>query len=77
MTATTDGSTGALPPRAAAASETRIDIDIPAAAGGQEAAVRAMRRATDFLLARQDVEGWWKGDLETNVTMDAEDLLLR
>ncbi|MFH9859229.1 squalene--hopene cyclase [Streptomyces sp. NPDC017202] len=77
MTATTDGSTGALPPRAAAASETRIDIDIPAAAGGQEAAARAMRRATDFLLARQDVEGWWKGDLETNVTMDAEDLLLR
>ncbi|MFJ4690274.1 squalene--hopene cyclase [Streptomyces sp. NPDC088766] len=77
MTATTDGSTGALPPRAAAASETRTDIDIPAAAGGQEAAVRAMRRATDFLLARQDVEGWWKGDLETNVTMDAEDLLLR
>ncbi|SEP58353.1 squalene-hopene/tetraprenyl-beta-curcumene cyclase [Streptomyces sp. yr375] len=75
MTATTDGSTGALPPRAAAASET--DITIPVAAGGQEAAVRAMQRATDFLLARQDPEGWWKGDLETNVTMDAEDLLLR
>ncbi|MGV9560526.1 squalene--hopene cyclase [Streptomyces sp. NPDC003401] len=79
MTATTDGSAGALPPRAAAASETRIDvhIDIPAAAGVQEAAVRAVRRATDLLLARQDIEGWWKGDLETNVTMDAEDLLLR
>ncbi|GAB7105925.1 squalene--hopene cyclase [Streptomyces phaeofaciens JCM 4814] len=76
MTATTDGSTGAaLPPRAAAASET--DITIPVAAGGQEAAVRAVRRATDHLLARQDAEGWWKGDLETNVTMDAEDLLLR
>ncbi|WP_340374577.1 squalene--hopene cyclase [Streptomyces sp. SS7] len=76
MTATTDGSAGAaLPPRAAAASDT--DITIPVAAGGQEAAARAMRRATDFLLARQDPEGWWKGDLETNVTMDAEDLLLR
>lgn len=75
MTATTDGSTGALPPRAAAASET--DITIPVAAGVQEAAARAMRLATDFLLARQDAEGWWKGDLETNVTMDAEDLLLR
>ncbi|MGW0945341.1 squalene--hopene cyclase [Streptomyces sp. NPDC002623] len=75
MTATTDGSTGALPPRAAAASET--DITIPVAAGVQEAAARAMQRATDFLLARQDAEGWWKGDLETNVTMDAEDLLLR
>ncbi|MFG3027741.1 squalene--hopene cyclase [Streptomyces sp. NPDC048253] len=75
MTATTDGSTGALPPRAAAASET--DITIPVAAGVQEAATRAMQRATDFLLAGQDAEGWWKGDLETNVSMDAEDLLLR
>ncbi|WP_374109054.1 squalene--hopene cyclase [Streptomyces sp. CC228A] len=36
-----------------------------------------MRRATAHLLALQDAEGWWKGDLETNVTMDAEDLLLR
>jgi squalene-hopene/tetraprenyl-beta-curcumene cyclase len=25
----------------------------------------------------QDNSGWWKGELETNVTMDAEDLLLR
>ncbi|MET9130375.1 squalene--hopene cyclase [Streptomyces antibioticus] len=76
MTATTDGSTGAaLPPRAAAATDT--DITIPVAAGGQEAAARAVRRATAHLLARQDAEGWWKGDLETNVTMDAEDLLLR
>ncbi|MFE6992359.1 prenyltransferase/squalene oxidase repeat-containing protein, partial [Streptomyces pharetrae] len=75
MTATTDGSTGAPPPRAAAASET--DTDTPAAAGVHEAAVRATLRATDFLLSRQDPEGWWKGDLETNVTMDAEDLLLR
>ena len=74
MTATTDGSTGALPPRAAAASETTIT---PVEAGVQDAAVRAVRRATDFLLARQDAQGWWKGDLETNVTMDAEDLLLR
>ncbi|WP_320774690.1 squalene--hopene cyclase [Streptomyces sp. CRN 30] len=75
MTATTDGSAGALPPRTASASDT--DTDDPVAAGGPDAAVRAMRRATDFLLARQDAEGWWKGDLETNVTMDAEDLLLR
>ncbi|GAQ56089.1 squalene--hopene cyclase [Streptomyces acidiscabies] len=76
MTATTDGSTGAaLPHRAASASET--DITIPVAAGVQEAAERAMRRATDHLLAHQDAQGWWKGDLETNVTMDAEDLLLR
>lgn len=43
------------------------------ARGAQEAAARATRH----LLARQDAAGWWKGDLETNVTMDAEDLLLR
>ncbi|WP_217196793.1 squalene--hopene cyclase [Streptomyces buecherae] len=41
------------------------------------AARQATARAVDHLLARQDKEGWWKGDLETNVTMDAEDLLLR
>ncbi|MFF8782073.1 squalene--hopene cyclase [Streptomyces sp. NPDC015140] len=77
MTATTDGSTGAaLKPLAPSASET--DITVPAAAAGvPEAAARAVRRATDFLLSRQDAQGWWKGDLETNVTMDAEDLLLR
>ncbi|MET9443805.1 squalene--hopene cyclase [Streptomyces sp. NPDC006610] len=79
MTATTDGSTGAtLPPRAAAASETDdTDITAPVPTGADEAARRAVRRATDHLLARQDAEGWWKGNLETNVTMDAEDLLLR
>ncbi|MEU8713379.1 squalene--hopene cyclase [Streptomyces sp. NPDC048663] len=75
MTATTDGSTGAtVPPRAASAS---TDRTTPAATGVKEAAEGAMRRATDHLLARQDAQGWWKGDLETNVTMDAEDLLLR
>ncbi|MEU5025435.1 squalene--hopene cyclase [Streptomyces milbemycinicus] len=37
----------------------------------------ATARATRHLLDRQDEQGWWKGDLETNVTMDAEDLLLR
>ncbi|MFE0325842.1 squalene--hopene cyclase [Streptomyces sp. NPDC058960] len=78
MTATTDGSPGALPPRAASASDTSEPIPGAAGAGGtRDAAERAMRRATDFLLARQDAQGWWKGDLETNVTMDAEDLLLR
>ncbi|MEV0844614.1 squalene--hopene cyclase [Streptomyces sp. NPDC049954] len=75
MTATTDGSTGAVTPRAATAS---APLD-PAAnhETAQGAAERATRRAVDYLLARQDGEGWWKGDLATNVTMDAEDLLLR
>ena len=33
--------------------------------------------ATAHLLSRQDPQGWWRGRLETNVTMDAEDLLMR
>ena len=34
-------------------------------------------RARDHVLGRQHAGGWWQGELETNVTMDAEDLLLR
>jgi squalene-hopene/tetraprenyl-beta-curcumene cyclase len=41
------------------------------------AAEEALRRASDYLLEIQHPDGWWKGELETNVTMDAEDLLLR
>ncbi|HEX7106276.1 MAG TPA: squalene--hopene cyclase [Acidothermaceae bacterium] len=37
----------------------------------------ALANARDHLLALQDAAGWWKGELETNVTMEAEDLLLR
>ncbi|QIQ01613.1 squalene--hopene cyclase [Streptomyces liangshanensis] len=76
MTATTDGSTGAVGPRAAAASE---PTDTTTAAAGDllVAARRATARSVEHLLGRQDAQGWWKGDLETNVTMDAEDLLLR
>jgi len=33
--------------------------------------------ARDALVAMQESAGFWKGELETNVTMDAEDLLLR
>ncbi|MEU8531426.1 squalene--hopene cyclase, partial [Streptomyces sp. NPDC048629] len=52
--------------------------DTPSAPGElRGAAARAAQRSTEHLLARQDAAGWWKGDLETNVTMDAEDLLLR
>ncbi|MDI5963209.1 squalene--hopene cyclase [Streptantibioticus silvisoli] len=43
----------------------------------ERVAARITERATARLLASQDEEGWWKGDLETNVTMDAEDLMLR
>jgi squalene-hopene/tetraprenyl-beta-curcumene cyclase len=37
----------------------------------------ALGRACEHLLALQDAAGWWKGELQTNVTMDAEDMLLR
>lgn len=76
MTATTDGSTGAVAPRAASASQPLLDTTA-ATAGPLDAAARAIQRSTECLLAQQDAQGWWKGDLDTNVTMDAEDLLLR
>ncbi len=41
------------------------------------AAEEALQRGVERLLALQAPAGWWKGELETNVTMDAEDLLLR
>ncbi|MET8984176.1 squalene--hopene cyclase, partial [Nonomuraea wenchangensis] len=37
----------------------------------------ALQSACDHLLGLRSPEGWWKGELQTNVTMDAEDLLLR
>jgi squalene-hopene/tetraprenyl-beta-curcumene cyclase len=42
-----------------------------------ELAAGTLDRARDHLLGLQDPRGWWIGELETNVTMDAEDLLLR
>jgi squalene-hopene/tetraprenyl-beta-curcumene cyclase len=47
--------------------ESRIDL----------VAQETLQRAADHLLALQHPDGWWKGELETNVTMDAEDLFLR
>jgi squalene-hopene/tetraprenyl-beta-curcumene cyclase len=49
----------------------RVDPDIT------ERATHALDRAVIHLRSLQDASGWWKGELETNVTMDAEDLLLR
>ena len=37
----------------------------------------ALARAGEALRRMQHADGWWKGELETNVTMDAEDLLMR
>ncbi|HEX6475731.1 MAG TPA: squalene--hopene cyclase, partial [Acidimicrobiales bacterium] len=44
-----------------------------APAEAKEALDRGVRR----LLEEQHPDGWWKGELATNVTMDAEDLLMR
>ena len=36
----------------------------------------ALKRSIDWLLAHQAPDGWWTGELETNVTMTAEHVLL-
>ncbi len=55
-----------------------LDTAQPAAAGSARLAAQvALDRATRHLTGLQDPGGWWQGELETNVTMDAEDLLLR
>jgi len=43
----------------------------------QSDAALALANARDHLLALQDGRGWWRAELQTNVTMDAEDILLR
>jgi squalene-hopene/tetraprenyl-beta-curcumene cyclase len=50
-----------------------VMVELQEVTGAREALVRAR----DRLLSLQQPAGWWKGELETNVTMDAEDLLLR
>jgi squalene-hopene/tetraprenyl-beta-curcumene cyclase len=58
--------------------------DLPGGSGGSspqadtaQAGRAALDRAVSHLLGLQHEQGWWQGELETNVTMDAEDLLLR
>jgi squalene-hopene/tetraprenyl-beta-curcumene cyclase len=45
--------------------------------GALDLARDTLNRARDHVLGLQHAQGWWQGELETNVTMDAEDLLLR
>ncbi|MDQ7905763.1 squalene--hopene cyclase [Phytohabitans sp. ZYX-F-186] len=58
---------------------TRHEERRPARAGTRagDRTAEALDRAVAHLRGLQDERGWWKGELETNVTMDAEDLLLR
>ena len=71
MTATMPAAPGE-PDRAVRAGTPVAD---PAAAG--RPVDEAVAKAVAHLSGLQDEAGWWKGELETNVTMDAEDLLLR
>ncbi len=45
--------------------------------GGADVGAAALDHARARLLSLQHPAGWWKGELETNVTMDAEDMLMR
>jgi squalene-hopene/tetraprenyl-beta-curcumene cyclase len=55
----------------------RAPVALPNASGADAEIQDAIARARDYLLSLQHDEGWWKAELQTNVTMDAEDLLLR
>src|SRR3984957_4924209 len=54
-----------------------MTIETIAAGSVQSPVQEALARAVERLRSLQHPEGWWKAELETNVTMDAEDLLLR
>jgi squalene-hopene/tetraprenyl-beta-curcumene cyclase len=56
--------------------EPEDELRLPAASPVQ-AAEEALTRAREHLLSLQYPDGHWRGLLQTNVTMDAEDLLLR
>jgi squalene-hopene/tetraprenyl-beta-curcumene cyclase len=64
-----------LAPRLSIAAPPLRPSDLPSSQ--RHTARRALDAARDHLLELQDPQGWWKAELETNVTMDAEDLLLR
>ena len=54
--------------------EQQTQPDLPV---GGARAHGALLAAREHLLSLQHPDGWWKGELETNVTMDVEDLLMR
>ncbi len=61
--------------------ETSVEAPAPRRRGrgarGTRGIEQAIARAREHLLSLQDERGWWKAELQTNVSMDAEDLLLR
>jgi squalene-hopene/tetraprenyl-beta-curcumene cyclase len=79
------GAAGRAPTRGTEAAGASVYRTVPAAGAAPgttavttgEIAADTLARARDHLLGLQDPRGWWIGELETNVTMDAEDVLLR
>jgi squalene-hopene/tetraprenyl-beta-curcumene cyclase len=64
-------------PRATENATADITVSDPGPTIVERDAHQALRMARRHLETTQQPEGWWKGELETNVTMDAEDVLLR
>src|ERR1700694_3515180 len=56
---------------------TSADRTVREGGGRAPAAAETRDRAVAHLLGLQHRAGWWQVELETNVTRDAEDLLLR
>lgn len=57
---------------------TSLDLRVsPLPDTGTTTPASALDLARQALVSLQHSDGWWKGELETNVTMEAEDLLLR
>ena len=54
-----------------------MSAEIVPRAPARPTAALSLARASEHLLALQHRDGFWKAELETNVTMEAEDLLLR
>jgi squalene-hopene/tetraprenyl-beta-curcumene cyclase len=81
MTQTVTANSGAQGVTEEAKSATKQARGMTAGRRGGQARRRgpadALRAAVGHLRSLQDRAGWWKGELATNVTMDAEDLLLR
>ena len=68
-----------IPPTPSPPNPEMPGVDSAAASTEDVAGVAAatLERAAKYLLGLQHETGWWQGELETNVTMDAEDLLMR
>ncbi|KOT87373.1 squalene-hopene cyclase [Streptomyces sp. NRRL F-5755] len=75
MTTTADD--GPKEKSAPSAAEAAVAFPHPPSDATEEAAQRAVLRATDCMLARQHAEGYWKGITQTDVSFDAQELFLR